>query len=186
VTTLTVLAAAAACVVVGFFVLRSITEPAGSDELAGGGPPSASTTASTAAPTSVPATSTTSSTTSTSSTSTTSVPVSRAAATVMVANASGVDRSATAMADELDAAGYATAPVANATGPRIERSIVYYVAGNPTARAVAGLLAEDIPTAQVRPMPADPPLDRPLGAAAVALMLGRDAAGRSLAELQAG
>jgi hypothetical protein len=90
------------------------------------------------------------------------------------------------MISELAAAGYITAPVANATGPRLEQSIIYYVEGDPDALGVARLLAEQIPTAQTLPMPNPPPLDRPLNRATVALLLGRDAAGRSLAELQAG
>ena len=97
-----------------------------------------------------------------------------------MANASGVDRSATAMTAELEAAGYTTAPVANATGPRLERSIIYYARNNPESFAVARLLAEQIPTARTLQMPEPPPLDRPLNGATVALMLGRDAAGRPL------
>ena len=99
----------------------------------------------------------------------------------MVANASGVDGSATAMTADLAAAGYTTAPVANATGPRLEQSIIYYLNEDPASLAVARLLAEQIPTAQTLPMPEPPPLDRPLSGASVALLLGRDAAGRELA-----
>jgi len=84
------------------------------------------------------------------------------------------------MTAELAAAGYTTAPVANATGPRLERSVIYYLAGDPTSVAVARLLAEQIPSAQTLPMPRPPPLDRPLNRATVALMLGRDVAGRPL------
>ena len=90
------------------------------------------------------------------------------------------------MAAELEADGYTTAAVANTTGPQLERSIVYYVTGDPASLAVARLLVEQIPTARALPMPEPPPLDRPLSGATVALMLGRDAAGRSLAELQTG
>ncbi len=90
------------------------------------------------------------------------------------------------MTAQLAAVGYATTGVANATGPRLERSIIYYVEGDPDALAVAGLLAAQIPTAQTLPMPQPPPLDRPLNGATVALILGRDAAGRPLTELQTG
>ena len=82
------------------------------------------------------------------------------------------------------AEGYTTAPVANTTGPRLERSIIYYLVEDPASLAVARLLAEQIPTAQTLAMPEPPPLDRPLNGATVALLLGRDAAGQSLAELQ--
>ena len=112
--------------------------------------------------------------------------MSRSDATVVVANASGVDRSATAMTAELAADGYATTAVANATGPRLESSIIYYVEGDPAALSVARLLAQQIPTAQTLPMPQPPPLDRLLNGATVALILGKDAAGRPLTELQTG
>jgi hypothetical protein len=90
------------------------------------------------------------------------------------------------MTNDLTADGYVTAPVANATGPRLEQSIIYYVEGNPAAQGVARLLAQQIPSAQTLPMPQPPPLDRPLNRATVALLLGTDAAGRPLAELQTG
>ena len=76
--------------------------------------------------------------------------------------------------------------MANSTGPQLPTSIVYYLPSNPSALGVAQLLAAQIPTAQTQPMPDPPPLDRPLGAATVALMLGQDAAGRSLADLRPG
>lgn len=184
VTTLTVLAAAAICVVAGFFILRSITDEAGPDGRISGG-----ATTDVAAPTTTiaettPSTAMTTTTTTSTTTTTTAPPVAKSAATVVVANASGVDRSATAMAADLEADGYTTGPVANATGPRLERSVIYYVAGDPTPLGVARLLAAQIPTAQVLPMPPRPPLDRPLDGATVALILGRDVAGRPLAELQ--
>ena len=179
-TTAAVLAAAAIAVIAGLVVLRSVTDQRDdTDEVV--------SVAATVVTTTPAATILMSSTTSTSSTTTTVVPrPSKSAATVVVANASGLDGSATAMAAELAADGYTTAPVANATGPRLERSIIYYLEADPIARGVAGLLAEQIPTAQTLPMPDSPPLDRPLAAATVALLLGRDAAGRPLAELQAG
>jgi len=40
------------------------------------------------------------------------------------------------------AEGYTTAPVANTTGPRLERSIIYYLVQDPAPLAVARLLAE--------------------------------------------
>ena len=89
--------------------------------------------------------------------------VSKSNATVVVANASGVDRSATAMTAELAAAGYATTAVANATGPRLETLPSSTTSrGDPAALGVARLLAQQIPTAQTLPMPQPPPLDRPL------------------------
>jgi hypothetical protein len=177
------LAAAAIAVVAGFLVLRSVTNQAvGSNEVASG---VAMTTVTT--PLSTTGLSASTTTTATTTTTTTIAPsVSKSDATVVVANASGVDRSATAMTADLAAAGYTTAPVANATGPRLERSIIYYLKGDPASLAVARLLAEQLPTARTLPMPKRPPLDRPLNGATVVLMLGTDAAGRPLAESQTG
>jgi len=187
ITTGALLVAAAVAVIAGFVVLRSITEQVDESESIVGSDIAAShvaTTTVTAAPMSTAArplsTTTTTSTTST----TVASSAAKSDAIVVVANASGVDRSATAMISELEAEGYTTAPVANTTGPRLERSIIYYLVEDPASLAVARLLAEQIPTAQTLAMPEPPPLDRPLNGATVALLLGRDAAGRSLAELQ--
>jgi LytR cell envelope-related transcriptional attenuator len=183
VTTVIVLAAAGIAVIAGFVLLLSIGESVGGSGDAVSDVPV--TTVTMPPPTSGPPPSTT--TITTIPTTTTVAPsVSKSAATVVVANASGVDRSATAMTAQLAADGYATTAVANATGPRLERSIIYYVEGDPAALAVAGLLGAQIPTAQTLPMPQPPPLDRPLNKATVALILGRDAAGRRLADLQTG
>jgi hypothetical protein len=178
-----VLVAAAIAVVAGFLILRSVTdqtarsdEPA--DEVAGTvGASTATTVVAELIETTGPATTTTTSTT------TTLPPASKSDATVVVVNASGVDRSATAMAEDLTADGYTTAPVANTTGPYLERSVIYYLDGNDSALGVARLLADQIPTARTLPMPQPPPVDRPLDEATVALMLGQDAAGRPLDEL---
>jgi cytoskeletal protein RodZ len=182
VTNVMVLAAAAIAVIAGFAILRSVTnETPGSDDAATTVvTATATTTAATAAAVSTtapPATTTTSTTTTVAPT------ADKTDAIIVVANASGVDRSATAMTDELSADGYTTAPVANSTGPRLQRSIIYYVRGNEGALGVARLLATQIPTARTLPMPDQPPLDRPLDEATVVLLLGRDAAGRPLAEL---
>jgi hypothetical protein len=179
-TTLVVLALATVAVIAGFVLLRSITHQTvrSADAIV------AATTTTVAAPASTlnltPVTSTTSTTT------TVAPSAAKSDATVVVANASGVGGSATAMIAELAAAGYTMAPVANGTGPRLDQSVIYYLESDPRALGVAQLLAQQIPTAQTRPMPQPPPLDRPLNAATVALMLGKDAAGRSLAELQSG
>jgi hypothetical protein len=175
-----VIVGATIAVIAGFVILRSITHQTvrSSDAIV------AATTTTVAAPVSTlsltPVTSTTTTTT------TVAPSASKSDATVVVANASGVGGSATAMIAELAAAGYTMAPVANGTGPRLEQSVIYYLESDPKALGVAQLLAEQIPTARTLPMPQPPPLDRPLNAATVALMLGRDAAGRSLAELQTG
>jgi hypothetical protein len=182
VTNVMVLAAAAAAVIAGFLILGSVTnQTPGAEEAV-----TSSATVVTATPTTAAAAavSTTgpSATTTTTTTTTLAPRAAKSAAIVVVANASGVDRSATAMTDELSADGYTTGPVANSTGPRLERSTIYYVRGNEAALGVARLLADQIPTARTLPMPDPPPLDRPLNEATVALMLGRDAAGRPLGE----
>jgi hypothetical protein len=177
-----VIAGATIAVIAAFVVLRSITHQTvrSADAIV------PATTTTVAAPVSTLSLTPVTSTTSTTTTSTVAPNASKSDATVVVANASGIGGSATAMIAELAAAGYTMAPVANGTGPRLEQSIIYYLESNPKALGVAQLLAQQIPTAQTLPMPQPPPLDRPLNAATVALMLGRDAAGRSLAELQTG
>ena len=182
VTTIVVLAAAAVAVLAGFVILGSITNDISASSEVFSDSATTTIAAAPAATAPPPITSTTSSTTTT-----TVVPnASKSDAVVVVANASGVGGSATSMISQLAAAGYTMAPVANATGPRLEQSIIYYLESNPKALGVARLLAAQIPTAQTLPMPQPPPLDRPLNTATVALLLGRDAAGRSLAELQTG
>jgi hypothetical protein len=186
VTTIVVLASAAVAVIAGLLILRSVT-----DQSVGSDPSADDVTGTTvaAAPASTGPAPTTAAPTTT-STSTTTTTIARTAAksdaVVVVANASGVGGSATAMAAALAAAGYTTAPVANSPGARLERSVIYYVAGDAAAQGVAGLLAQQIPTAQTQPMPAAPPLDRPLGSATVALLLGLDAAGKPLGPLPPG
>ena len=176
-TTIAVLAVAAVAVIAGFLILGSITEPsAGPDDA-----PTASAT-SVAAPATTVAPATTAAPTTSTTTTTTTTPVSRSDAIVVVANASGIGGTATAMTEALAAAGYTTAGVANSNGQQLDRSIIYFVEREPAALGVARLLAEQIPTANTVPMPATPPLDRPLGAATVALLLGTDAAGQPLAE----
>lgn len=182
VTTLVVLAVAAVAVFAGVLLLQTVTEPdTGSDE-------EARVAVTTTLPAPVSTTPFTLDTTSTSTTTTTTtIPTaSKGDATIVVANASGINRTATAMSDALAADGYTVTPVANTTGPQLERSIIHYVEGDAAAQGVARLLGEQIPTAQVLPLPNPAPLDRPLGAATVVFLLGRDAAGRSLAELQNG
>jgi hypothetical protein len=185
ITTVVVLGCAAAAVIAGLVILRSVTASSGdADPAAADTAPVVVSPPSSPAPTSPP--STTSTTATTTTTTTTTVPAAKSDATIVVANASGVQGSATAMADDLEAAGYTVAPVANAPGQRIEQSIIYVVAADPKASGVARLLAQQIPTAQTLPMPAQPPLDRPLAGATVALLLGRDVAGRPLGTLTTG
>src|SRR4029077_1783825 len=116
-------------------------------DMSGGRGDAVATTTVTPPATSGPPPTTATVTTTTTTTTAVAPVVSKSDAVVVVANASGVNRSATAMTAELAADGYATTGVANATGPRLERSIIYYVDSNPAAFAVARLLAQQIPTA---------------------------------------
>ncbi len=184
--TIIVLTAAAVAVVAGFLILRSVTDSTAGSEEEIGDAATTTLTATQASTTSVSPSTTTAATTTSTTTTTVAPAASKSDAIVVVANASGVGGSATAMTAALAADGYTTAPVANSTGPRIERSIIYYLESDPAALGVAHLLAAQIPTAQVLPMPDPPPLDRPLNRATVALLLGTDAAGRPLAGLRTG
>jgi cytoskeletal protein RodZ len=187
VATITVLALAAAAVIAGFLILRSVTAQPAADEVSGASTHATATVAATAPPTTGAATTTSTTAAPTTTSTTTTVPgPAKSDATVVVANASGVGGSATKMTAQLAANGYTTAPVANATGPRLDHTVIYYVAADPAAQGVARLLAAQIPSAQTLPLPDPPPLDRPLNRATVVLMLGRDTAGRPLAQLQTG
>ena len=177
VTTITVLALAAVAVIAGLLILRSVTGDSTRDDEAN----TSSTTTTSLLPVVITVGPVASSST------TLAVPTAaKSDAILIVANASGVGGSATSMLAQLGADGYTTSRVANVTGGRLEQSVIYYVAGQPAAEAVARLLSAQVPQAQVAPMPDPPPLDRPLGDATVALLIGRDIAGRPLAELAAG
>jgi hypothetical protein len=182
VTTITVLALAAVAVIAGLLILRSVTgDSTGDDDRA-----DASSTATTTTTTSLVPVVITVGPVASSSTTVAVPTAAKSDAILIVANASGVGGSATSMLAQLRADGYTTSRVANVTGGRLEQSVIYYVAGQPAAEAVARLLSAQVPQAQVAPMPDPPPLDRPLGDATVALLIGRDIAGRPLADLATG
>lgn len=116
---------------------------------------------------------------------TTTQPEVRTGATVVVANASGVAGSAAAMSNALEGAGYTTGEPGNSTGERLDRSVVYFAAGDTAAEAVARTVARDMGGIAVEEMPTPPPFDGDLGGATVLVMVGTDTAGKSLADLQA-
>ena len=177
VTTIVVLALGAVAVIVGLVILFSITgdsTPSDTSE--------APTTVATTTPISIVGIPTAAPTTTTIAAPTGG----KGDAPLLVVNASGVGGSASSMLAELAADGYAASKVANMKGGRLEQTVVYYVAGDAAAEGVARLLTTQIPQAQVQPMPDPPPIDRPLNGATVALMIGRDIAGRPLADLAAG
>jgi hypothetical protein len=177
VTTIIVLAAGIVAVVIGFVILSSISGDSTSPE-----PGVTTTAAATPPPISIVGIPTAAPTT----TIIAGPTAGKGDAPLLVVNASGVGGSATSMLAELAADGYATSKVANSKGARLDQTVVYFIAGDAAAEGVARVLATQIPQAQVQPMPDPPPIDRPLNGATVALLIGRDIAGRSLADLAAG
>ena len=133
--TVATLAGAGIAVVVGFFILRSVTDPADESDSRAATAAATSEPVSTTGPSS---TTTTTTTTPPTTTTTTIAPrVSKSAATVVVANASGVDGSATAMTEDLEEAGYTTGEVSNSTRSPFNQTIIYYVEDDPSSLGVA-------------------------------------------------
>ena len=74
-------------------------------------------------------------------------------------------------------------PGNNTTGTNLDASVVYYVAGDAAAQAVAQSVATAMGGIQVMEMPAEPPIDTGLGTSTVLVMVGTDTAGKTLADL---
>ncbi len=104
-------------------------------------------------------------------------------ATVVVANASGIGGSAGAMTTALEGAGYTMGTAGNSTAEQLATSLVYYVAGDPAAQAVAQSVATDMGGLQIAEMPSPPPIDAGLGTSTVLVMVGADTANKTLADL---
>ena len=106
-------------------------------------------------------------------------------ATIAVANASGIGGSAGAMSTALTTQGYqGVGEPGNATGGGLDVSLVYYVAGDAAAQAVAQSIATDLGGVQTAEMPTPPPAEGGgVGTATVLVMLGTDTAGRTIADL---
>jgi hypothetical protein len=169
----TAIVLAVVAVVAGFLILRNITDDGGGSASPG---EVAESTTSTSDPGAAQST----------TTSTTVAELVKQGATVLVANASGVQGSAAQMSTALGADGFTVAdPPANAT-TRLEQSIVYFDGSVASAQAVAesvaivmgGLTVEAVPT----PVPTD---GATLAGAGVLVMLGTNQAGKPLAELGA-
>jgi hypothetical protein len=162
---------AVVAVVVGFLILRNITDDGGST--AGGGTATDTTVPSTVDITAV-------------QTTTTSLPaLVTQGATVIVANASGVPGSAGRMTTELENAGFTTGIATNATSGQLEQSIVYYDAANAAALDVANSVARVMGGLAVEVVPSPPPIEEAsLGDAGVLVMLGTAQADRTLQELE--
>jgi hypothetical protein len=111
----------------------------------------------------------------------------RSGATIAVANASGIGGSAAAMSSALTVEGYeGVGEPGNGTGEQLTASVVYYVPNDPAAQAVGQTLASDLGGVSLQPMPATRPADGgDTATATVLVMLGSDAAEKSLSELRA-
>ena len=166
-------------VVAGFLILRAITDD--DDDDAGGiTPPGSTPTDDSTAPTgSVGATVTTARRR--------PPPLPGRCAPVppsSVANASGIGGSAAGMTTALQGAGYTLGEAGNnTTGTNLDASVVYFVAGDPAAQAVAQSVATDMGGIAVMEMPAEPTIDVGLGTSTVLVMVGTDTAGKTLADL---
>jgi len=111
----------------------------------------------------------------------------RTGAVVRVANANNVGGSAGQMSRALGTAGYTMGEPLDAAGAEneLETSKVYFVAADARAQAVANSLARTLGDVEVAPLPAEIPIEGDdLGRATVLVMLGADAAGRPLDELE--
>lgn len=111
-------------------------------------------------------------------------------ATVVVANASGVDGGAGRLSDEIGAAGFTTVAATNSSESQLGTSKIYYVAGDDQAKAVADSVKAVLGGGEIEvlELPDPAPLTDPatLGGATVLLAMGNDVAGQSLEALQSG
>lgn len=168
-------------VVAGFLILRAISDddgdggatlgaPGGNTTIAGATTTIAGTDGTSAAPTSTEA-----------------GPQQRGAR-VIVANANNTGGSASRISRALETAGWTVVEPTDAVAPEnvLEESKVYFVASNARAQAVAESVAEALGGVTVAPMPAEIPVDGgSIGRAAVLVMLGIDAADKTLEDLAA-
>ena len=166
---------AVVAVVAGFLILRSIFDD--DDDSAGLTPPGTTVAApDTTAPQDNGTTPTTVAPTTT---------VGRVTdGTLVVANASGIGGSAGQMTTALEAVGYTLGEATDSTEGQQDTSIVYFVRNDAQARATAESVARDMGDLRVQRMPAEIPVaGGDIGNATVLVMLGTDAAGKTLAEL---
>jgi len=161
---------AVVAVVAGFLILRNITDDNGS---ADGGSTPDSTLAETADAT-LPNT----------TKSTAEPPLVTEGASVIVANASGVQGSAGRMSEELAGAGFEMGEPTNATSSGLEESIVYYDPSITAATEVAESVARVMGDLAVEPVPTPVPVEgASLNGAGVVVILGVNQADKTLAEL---
>ena len=155
-------------VVGGFLILRSLRDDSG-----------------TAAPETTMAPTTAVATTAVQTTAPpTTLPVVKEGATVVVANASGVNGAAGQLTTALEGDGYTMAKATNATA-KADVTTVHYNPANPNALAVATTLAATLGGAAVSEVPSVAPVEGgalPTGVD-VLVVLGADKAGKTLAEM---
>jgi len=105
-------------------------------------------------------------------------------ASVLVANANTVGGSAGGMTKTLELAGYTTVDPVDASGPNVEESIVYYDPAKAAAQDVANSVAEDLGGLEVLELPTPAPTESgDIGDAGVMVLLGDAQAGKTLEEL---
>lgn len=175
---------AVVAVVVGFLILRSISDSGAQSAdfpaQAGTGDEGGSETAGTTVP---------SNTAPTLPTTTTVPPIVTEGASVIVANANGLGGSAGAMSRALEAgAGFtmATPTDASSTVGTLELTVIYFEPSNTAAQPVAESLGRVLGgVSTIAPLPdgTPPTIDGELGGADVLLMLGLDKANKTLEEL---
>lgn len=174
------IALAVVAVLIGFLILRNITDdndasgddvstqPTDDETLGTGSTPSISVD--------VPS--------SESSTTTTTMPRVTTGASVMVANANTVGGSAGDMTTAIELAGYTTVDPVDASGPNVEDTIVYFDEAQAGAEDVANSLAEDLGGVEVLALPTPAPTESgDIGDAGVMVLLGDNEAGKTLEEL---
>ena len=165
---------AVVAVIVGFLILNNITDdgPSTSD----GGSAPVDTTGDTTVDSVVADTTTT----------TTEPPLVTEGATVVVANASGVPGSAGRMTTELATLGFVMAEATYSTQSGLTDSIVQYDPSIAAAQAVAESVARSMGGLTVEVVPTPPPVEGgSLNGAGVLVLLGTDAADKTIAQLSA-
>ncbi len=165
-------------VIVGFLILRTITD---NDSSASDDPTTeASDTSGDPTAPSVPIEVPTEDSTTTTST------IARVTegSAVIVANANSVGGSAGDMSTTLEGAGYTVVDPTDASGSAVETSLVYFDAAIPGAEDIANSVARDLGGLEVAPVATPAPTENgDLGDAGVLVVLGDAEAGRSIEEL---
>lgn len=108
-------------------------------------------------------------------------------ATVVVANASGIDGAAGRMTDALGAVGFTTGTATNSSEGQINTSKIYYDADNENAKAVADSLREALGGGDIEVLELTVPAPTEtgeIGDASILVAMGNDIADKSLDELQ--